>query len=100
MAAPTVLADDQIYEFAAQLLERDINPAVARHGGKVELLDVQDGVAVVRMLGGCQGCGMASVTLKQGVENAFKQIPGVVGLKDVTDHAAGTKPYYASGQGV
>ena len=97
MAAPTVLADDQIFEFATQLLARDINPAVARHGGKVELLDVQDGVAVVRMLGGCQGCGQASVTLKHGVENDFKQIPGIVGLKDVTDHAAGANPYYARG---
>jgi Fe-S cluster biogenesis protein NfuA len=91
----TPLTDDQMFSLALGLLNRDINPAVAKHGGKVELIDVQGGVAVVRMLGGCQGCGMASVTLKQGVESALRQIPGVLGLRDITDHASGTNPYFA-----
>ena len=88
-------ADDQIFTVAQGLLERDINPAVAKHGGRVELLDVQNGTAVVRMLGGCHGCGMASVTLKQGVESALRRIPGLAGIRDVTDHASGTNPYFA-----
>lgn len=71
---------------------------VARHGGKVELLDVQDATVVVRMMGGCQGCGMATVTLRQGIETALRQaIPGIRGLKDITDHASGKNPYYAPG---
>ncbi|HEY2824324.1 MAG TPA: NifU family protein [Gemmatimonadales bacterium] len=91
------VADDQIFTVAQGLLDRDINPSVAKHGGRVELIDVQDGVAVVRMLGGCHGCGMASVTLKQGVESALRRVPGVSGLRDVTDHASGTNPYFARG---
>lgn len=71
---------------------------VARHGGKVELLDVQDATVVVRMMGGCQGCGMATVTLRQGIETALRQaVPGVRGIKDITDHASGKNPYYAQG---
>ena len=89
------LDDDQIFVIAQGLLERDINPSVAKHGGRVELIDVQSGTAVLRMLGGCQGCGMASVTLKQGVESALRQIPGLSGIRDVTDHTAGTNPYFA-----
>ena len=91
------LADEQIFTFAQGLLERDINPAVAKHGGKVELIDVQGGTAVLRMLGGCHGCGMASVTLKQGIESALRQIPGLTGIRDVTDHASGANPYFARG---
>lgn len=71
---------------------------VARHGGKVELLDVQDATVVVRMMGGCQGCGMATVTLRQGIETALRQaVPGVRGIRDITDHSAGKNPYYAQG---
>jgi Fe/S biogenesis protein NfuA len=80
---------------ALAVLEREINPAVAMHGGRVELVAVEGPVAYVRMLGGCQGCGMASVTLGQGVEVALRRsVPGIVQVVDVTDHAAGTNPYY------
>lgn len=89
-------SDDAIYDVVDQIFQAEINPAVARHGGRVELVDVQDSTVVVRMRGGCQGCGMAQVTLRQGIEAALRQaIPAVKGIKDITDHASGTNPYYA-----
>ena len=89
------LSDDDMYDAAQRLLERDINPAVAQHGGAVELLDVQDGVVALRMMGGCQGCGMANVTLRQGIEQSLRRaLPGFRGLRDITDHAAGENPYF------
>jgi Fe-S cluster biogenesis protein NfuA len=94
-AGSGALDDDRIYEIVDQVLRRDINPAVAQHGGKVELIDVQDGHVVVRMMGGCQGCGMANVTLRQGIEAQLRRlIPGLAGIADITDHAAGTNPYF------
>ncbi|HEU0195229.1 MAG TPA: NifU family protein [Gaiellales bacterium] len=78
-----------------QVLERQINPAIAAHGGVVHLVNVEDGVAFVRMGGGCAGCGMAGVTLDQGIELAIRQaVPEITGIVDVTDHAAGQNPYY------
>jgi Fe-S cluster biogenesis protein NfuA len=89
--------DDSLYERVAQLFETQVNPMVARHGGAVELIDVQDGVVMLRMGGGCQGCGMADVTLRQGIEAMLRQhAPEVKGLVDVTDHSAGSNPYFAS----
>jgi Fe-S cluster biogenesis protein NfuA len=77
------------------LLDHQINPGVAAHAGFVELLDVRDGVAYVRMGGGCQGCGAADFTLRQGIEAIIlKEVPEVREIRDVTDHAAGTNPYY------
>jgi Fe-S cluster biogenesis protein NfuA len=89
--------DDAIYRVADQVCRIQINPWVAQHGGKVELIDVQDRTVVLRMSGGCQGCGMARVTLRQGVETALRRaIPALAGIRDVTDHAAGTTPYFRS----
>lgn len=96
-ASPPVgpLSDDDMYEVVERVFRRDINPAVAQHGGAVELLDVQDGVVVVRMMGGCQGCGMANVTLRQGIEATLgRTVPGFRGIRDITDHAAGENPYF------
>jgi len=79
-----------------QVLEQQINPAIAAHGGVVHLVNVEDGVAFVRMGGGCAGCGMATVTLDQGIELAIRRaVPEITGIVDVTDHAAGQNPYYA-----
>ena len=90
-------ADDALYDKVAMIFDQRINPMVASHGGRVELIDVQDGVVLVRMMGGCQGCGMASVTLRQGIESTLRQMaPEVTGVADVTDHTAGTNPYFAS----
>ena len=89
--------DDSLYEQVAQLFETKVNPMVARHGGAVELIDVQDGVVMLRMGGGCQGCGMADVTLRQGIEAMLREhAPAVKGLVDVTDHSSGSNPYFAS----
>jgi Fe-S cluster biogenesis protein NfuA len=78
------------------LLSREINPAVAMHGGWVELIDVKRNNVYLRLGGGCQGCGAADVTLKQGIEKAIRSLAPAVGeILDTTDHAAGRNPYYA-----
>ncbi len=77
------------------LLDEEINPAVAMHGGYIELIEVSDGVAIVEMGGGCQGCGLAEVTLSQGVRTAIQErFPEITDVVDVTDHAQGASPYY------
>jgi Fe-S cluster biogenesis protein NfuA len=96
-AVAAVADDDALYERVADLFERQVNPMVAGHGGRVELIDVQDAVVMVRMAGGCQGCGMADVTLRQGIEAMLHQeVPEVKGIVDITDHAAGSNPYFAA----
>ena len=86
----------ELKERVQGLLDTAINPAVAGHGGYIELLDVKDNTAYIRMAGGCQGCGMADVTLKAGIERMiFEEIPEVTQVLDVTDHAAGSNPYYS-----
>lgn len=92
-------SSDYIRNKVIDLLESQINPAVAAHGGYIELLDVIDNNVFIRMGGGCQGCGMANVTLKQGVEQLIReQIPEVGQILDTTDHAAGQNPYYSPGK--
>ena len=87
-------ANEATFNLVDQMLRTQINPALGGHGGSVELIDVQDGVVTVRMMGGCQGCGMARVTLTEGVEATLKQaIPAVKSVRDITDHAAGANPY-------
>jgi Fe-S cluster biogenesis protein NfuA len=88
--------DDAIYGLVEEIFRTTVNPAVAQHGGKIELIDVQDATVIVRLMGGCHGCGMAAVTLRQGVEAALRRaIPGLKGVRDVTDHGSGANPYYA-----
>lgn len=77
------------------LLDGQINPAIAAHGGHVALVDLREHVMYVQLSGGCQGCGMASVTLRQGIERMVREaLPEIEGIVDVTDHAAGRNPYY------
>ncbi|HUG40341.1 MAG TPA: NifU family protein [Longimicrobiales bacterium] len=84
-------------ERVRQVLETRVNPAVASHGGEITLVDVDGDVVYLELGGGCQGCGMARVTLKQGVEKMLREaIPEIRGIVDVTDHAAGASPYYAA----
>lgn len=79
----------------AQVLEQQINPAIAGHGGAARLVSLDDTVAYLELMGGCQGCGMAAVTLKQGIERLlYDSIPELTGVVDVTDHASGDNPYY------
>jgi Fe-S cluster biogenesis protein NfuA len=78
-----------------ELLDRQINPSVAGHGGHIALIDIEGARAYIRMEGGCQGCGMANVTLKEGIEGEIQKIvPTIREVLDVTDHAGGTNPYY------
>jgi Fe/S biogenesis protein NfuA len=77
------------------VLTNNINPAVASHGGWVQLLDVKEKVAYIELGGGCVGCGMVDVTLKQGIEVAIKEaVPEILAVVDRTDHASGTNPYF------
>jgi len=77
------------------VLDTRINPAVAGHGGHISLIDVDGPRAFIRMEGGCQGCGMANATLKDGVEVEIKKaVPSIQQVLDVTEHAEGTNPYY------
>lgn len=87
---------EQIKKRVQEILNNEINPAVAAHGGWIELIDVQRNEVFIRMGGGCAGCGMADVTLKQGVEKTIREaIPEVGAIMDTTDHAAGRNPYYS-----
>jgi Fe-S cluster biogenesis protein NfuA len=87
---------EEIKKKVQGVLDGEINPAVAAHGGWVELIDVQRNEVFIRMGGGCQGCGMADVTLKQGVEKSIRAaVPQVGAIMDTTDHATGRNPYYA-----
>ncbi len=82
-----------------QLLDERINPQVAAHGGHIALVDVQDDTVYIRLEGGCQGCGMADVTLKQGVATEIQSlVPAITTVLDVTDHAGGANPYYQPGK--
>jgi len=97
---PNSVWDDPLATEIQALIDSQINPGVASHGGFVELLDVKDSRVFVRMGGGCQGCGMASVTLKQGVEVLIKQqFPQIEAVVDSTDHAGGNNPYYQPAKG-
>ena len=77
------------------VLEEQINPAIASHGGRADLVAVEDGAAYLRLSGGCQGCGMAAATLSQGIEVAIiEEILEIDRVIDVTDHASGTNPFF------
>ena len=90
-----VPTSEEIRQRVQQVLDTDVNPSIANHGGMVTLIDVKDNQVFIQMGGGCQGCGQADVTLKFGIENSIRAaVPGVGDILDVTDHAAGRNPYY------
>jgi Fe/S biogenesis protein NfuA len=92
----TKLARHPLAERVQQVLDDRVNPSLAAHGGMVSLVDIQENRVVLSFGGGCQGCGMADVTMKQGVSAQLKQqIPEISEVVDATDHAAGHNPYYA-----
>ena len=92
---PNPLWLDPLAERVQSFLDEDINPMVAGHGGHIDLLDVTDGKAYIHMGGACQGCGMADVTLGQGVRVALlERFPDITDVVDSTNHAEGTNPYY------
>jgi Fe/S biogenesis protein NfuA len=86
---------DDLMTKVQELIDSTINPAVAGHGGFVQLVDVKDKKVYIQMGGGCQGCGAADVTLKAGIERLIKEeLPEIEEVLDSTDHASGTNPYY------
>lgn len=79
-----------------QIIDDEINPMVAGHGGYINLIDLQGDTLFIEMGGGCQGCAMSKMTLKQGVERTIKaHVPDIDEIFDVTDHAEGRNPYYS-----
>lgn len=91
--------DIEIGRKVQEVIDTVINPGVASHGGFVELLDVKNSQVYLQLGGGCQGCGMASVTLKVGIEGTLRErVPEVVSVIDQTDHAGGSNPYYSPGK--
>ena len=92
---PPFVWDDPLAQQVQEVLTEQINPGVAQHGGWVTLLDVKEEVAYIELGGGCVGCGMVDVTLKQGVEVAIKaSVPAITSVVDTTDHASGSNPYF------
>jgi len=93
-AADTELTSD-VARTVVAILEEQINPAIAAHGGRADLVAVEETVAYLVLSGGCQGCGLASVTLSQGIEVAILEgVPEIENIVDVTDHASGVNPYF------
>ena len=85
-----------LVERVQRLIESELNPAVAAHGGRMELLEIRDNKAYLSFGGGCHGCGMVDVTLKQGVEARIRElVPEIEEVVDVTDHSTGEDPYYS-----
>lgn len=83
-------------ERVVQVVDEAINPSIDSHGGQAQVVKVEDGVVYIRLAGGCQGCGMANVTLTQGIERTLVElIPEINKVVDVTDHAQGENPYYS-----
>jgi len=102
-AAPTMPARPEadlsspLAQRVVTVLDEEINPQIAAHGGRADLVAVDDNIAYLRLSGGCQGCGMASVTLSQGIEVAILDaVPEIEKVVDVTDHASGDNPYFES----
>lgn len=88
-------SEDKIREIIEELFEREVNPAIASHGGRVELAEVEGTKIYLRLSGGCQGCSSAKVTLRQGIEKAIRAtMPDITEIHDITDHASGTNPFY------
>jgi len=97
MSAPAGDLSGPIVDRVQQVLTEQVNPAIAAHGGGAELVSVDGAMAYLRLSGGCQGCGLAQVTLKQGIEKIIlESIPELSQVVEVTDHASGDDPYYES----
>jgi Fe/S biogenesis protein NfuA len=92
---PPLDVSGTVDERVTQVLAQQINPGIALHGGRAELAGIEGTTAYLRLSGGCQGCGLAGLTLKRGVEVTIKRsVPEITEVVDVTDHASGTNPYF------
>ena len=86
----------ELAERVTLILDEQVNPSIAAHGGQINLVDVQGTEVYMEMTGGCQGCAMSRMTLRQGVERMIREhVPEVTAIHDVTDHTAGTNPYFS-----
>jgi Fe-S cluster biogenesis protein NfuA len=95
-AAPAQPEAGDLAEAARAVLDTEINPAIAAHRGRVTVAGVVGGWIRVRLEGGCQGCSLAEVTLRQGIEPVLRaRLPAMTGLVDVTEHEAGTEPFFS-----
>jgi Fe/S biogenesis protein NfuA len=92
---PRIGDDSPLEDKINYVLYNEVNPGLAAHGGQVSLEDIVDNVAVLQFGGGCQGCGMVDVTLKEGVEKTLmSRIPELAGVRDVTDHSDTSHAFY------
>ena len=92
---PMVSEDSPLSERVNYYLQTEINPGLASHGGEVSLIDIDNGVLILKFGGGCQGCGQADYTLKEGIEKTLMaRIPELKGVRDVTDHSITENAYY------
>jgi Fe/S biogenesis protein NfuA len=93
--APPSDLSSPVEQAVIAVLEREVNPQIASHGGRADLVAVDEGVAYLRLSGGCQGCGLAEVTLSQGITVAIKAaVPEILNVVDVTAHGDGSNPYF------
>jgi Fe-S cluster biogenesis protein NfuA len=93
---PEAGAPGSLAEQARRILDTEVNPAIAAHRGHVVVTGADDGWVGIRLEGGCQGCSLAEVTIRQGIEPLLRaRLPGLVGVADVTDHEAGTQPFFS-----
>jgi NFU1 iron-sulfur cluster scaffold homolog, mitochondrial len=93
-------SDAEIRLLVQALLDREVNPSVAAHGGAIALTEVRDAILYIEMTGGCQGCAGSQVTLRQGFERMVRRVaPEVIEIVDVTDHSGGRTPYYGGPAG-
>ena len=89
-------ASEDLAEAACRVLDAEVNPAIAAHRGHVTVAGASDGWIRIRLEGGCQGCSLAEVTIRQGIEPLLRaRLPAMAGLIDVTDHEAGTDPFFS-----
>lgn len=96
LGIPDIELTGTVEERITMLLDQAINPSIAAHGGWAKLISVDGSTAYLELGGGCQGCGLAAMTLRHGIETAVKQnVPEIEEVVDMTDHASGANPFYA-----
>lgn len=94
-SGPSTAADVELRQRVQQVIDQQINPSLAMHGGYIEIVDLAEGVLSIHMGGGCQGCAQSQATLRQGVEQSLRAaLPSLRAVVDATDHASGSNPYF------
>ena len=94
------MPDNELRRVVQEIFDMEINPAIESHGGFINLADVKNGNLYIKLGGGCQGCASANATLRQGIEVTLRErVPDIQDIVDVTDHASGANPFFASTAG-